>query len=327
MIFDIDLDKFKRSLGLRELFLKTILPLKYPIILNIEPTNRCNLSCTFCPRKISKRKLADIQWIDFEKIAQEAADNGPIYKIFLQKDGEPLLHPKIVEMVQCLKSLNSARNVTIISNGTLLNGDLFTSLAKAGLNDIIISVDAVDARSYSELKGRDCYHTVKKNLEEAARIKNISGFKGPRIKARMVERKGHEIEKEVFSQIWSGIADSVDITPFHTWMNSVEDQRTYTSSIERYPCSLLWYTGIINADLSVSPCCIDYNCAGVIGSLEHSNFYSVWNGREFNNLRRNHLFSEYSNTRICGSCQYWLIKENLGKWFRRKYRIQKASGR
>ncbi|MBF0547487.1 MAG: radical SAM protein [Candidatus Riflebacteria bacterium] len=319
---NFDLDKFKRILGLRELFLKMILPLKFPIILNIEPTNRCNLSCTICPRRFSIRKIVDMDWQIFEKIAVEVARNGPILKIFLQKDGEPLLFPKIGEMVSCLKSLNAAKNVSIISNGTMLNPDLFISLSKAGLDDLIISIDAVEPNSYFGLKGRDCFDQVRRNFLEAAKLKKEMRLTNPRLKARMVERKGRGAETEEFRKIWYSVADAVDITPYHTWMDSVNDYRVYETNKERYPCSLLWYTGIINSDQTVSPCCIDYDCKGVLGKIDSGGFSAIWNGKNLRKLRMRHLLEEYSRTKICEYCQYWLIKENLKCWLKRKYRVK-----
>ncbi len=316
----VDLDRFKRWMGLRTLFLKWVLPLRFPMILNIEPTNRCNLACRMCPRSISKRPVADMEWPLFEVLANELGRVGPILKVFLQKDGEPLLHPRIVEMVSVLRKVRAARTIGIISNGTLLTGDLFLALARAGLDDLIISIDAVDPEGYRELKRVDLYSSVVGNLREASRLKRVNGLSRPLLKARMVARAGKEAEIERFREMWADTADMVDITPFHTWIGAVKDERCYSGG-SRYPCSLLWYTGVINSDGVVSPCCIDYECRGALGKIGSGGFGPIWNGRELAALRKRHVLGQYHRTPICGPCEYWQIKEDIGAWLRRKYRV------
>ncbi len=315
----IDLDRFKRSMELRRLYLKATLPQVFPSILNLEPTNRCNLACTMCPRSQSRRPLSDLDFSLVESLADELAHHGPILKVFLQKDGEPLLYTRLAEAVALLRQKRSAREIAVITNGTLLTADRFADLARAGLDTVIVSIDAVDPQEYKLLKGRDVFESVVTNVETCWEVKKRLGLKTA-LKARMVGRRGREDEIERFRQYWLGKADAVDITPYHTWIGAVRDERAYARQA-RYPCSLLWYTGIINADGRVSPCCIDYDCRGVVGRVGSGGFSAVWNGREMNELRRRHLLGQYAQTPICGPCEYWLIKEDLGSWLRRKYRI------
>ena len=318
----MDLDLIKRQMWLRKLFLKLHLPVSFPMIVNIEPTNRCTLACTICPRRLSGRPEVDLDWDLFLALADEIAANGPIMKIFLQKDGEPLLHPRIVEMVRVLREKNCAKNISVITNGTVLTEALFSSLAEAGLDDLIISIDTVDPEEYLHLKGVDCLGRVERNVHAAIRLKKEHGWLNPRVKARMVSRKGKEDEVAAFCKKWKDAVDMVDITPYHTWMGSVKDERNYQKG-SRYPCSLLWYTGVVNADGKVSPCCIDYNEAGVIGGIQKAGLKGIWNGPRMNVLRMAHLRGNYHKTEICGPCEYWLIKEDLGSWLRRKYSVIK----
>lgn len=316
----MDLDRFKRWMGLRTLYLKWVLPLRFPLILNIEPTNRCNLACRMCPRAGSRRRVTDLDWGLFERLVAELAREGPILKVFLQKDGEPLLHPRLAEMVARLRAANAARRISIITNGTLLTEEQFVRLAEAGLHDLIVSIDAVDPANYLHLKGADAYERVTANVRRAAELKRRHGWRFPEIKARLVARRGREAEVDTFRRLWTGVVDFVDITPYHTWLGAVQDERAYGGA-PRYPCALLWYTGVINADGRVSPCCIDYDQKGDLGPIGEGGFAAIWNGPALRRLRRLHLEGAYDRTAICGPCEYWLIKENLGAWLRRKYRL------
>jgi organic radical activating enzyme len=320
----MDLDLMKRWMSFRTWYLKAVLPLPYPAILNIEPTNRCNLACTMCPRSGSSRAISDLPWETFETLCQELKREGPILKVFLQKDGEPLLHPRIVDMVRRLREVNAARAISIITNGTLLTPALFESLAKAGLHDLIVSIDACDSASYRSLKGADRFELVTHNVQAASALKKKHGWRYPLIKARMVARKHHEADVAAFKSQWKSTADAVDITPYHTWMGTVKDERCYERQ-DRYPCALLWYTGIINSDGRGSPCCIDFDQAGAFPLIGTSGFRATWNGPALRQLRMQHLLGRYQDTAICSQCEYWLIKENLGSWLRRKFRVAPIS--
>jgi len=50
-------------------------------------------------------------------------------------------------------------------------------------------------------------------------------------------------------------------------------------------------------------------------------FKEIWNGKALHDLRMKHLRGEYGKTAICGNCEYWLIKEDIGAWLRRIYRV------
>jgi radical SAM protein with 4Fe4S-binding SPASM domain len=82
----------------------------------------------------------------------------------------------------------------------------------------------------------------------------------------------------------------------------------------------------VNWDGGVSPCCIDYDQKGILGTIRENGFSELWNGPALRRLRRRHLFGEYHRPAICGPCEYWLIKEDLGAWLRRKSGLYLMAG-
>ena len=66
----------------------------------IEITNKCNLSCEFCPKDNLKKK--DIKLEEFEEILKKI--NNYTEYIYLHVKGEPLIHPQFSEIIDlCLK--------------------------------------------------------------------------------------------------------------------------------------------------------------------------------------------------------------------------------
>lgn len=105
------------------------IPLKTPLSLLIEPTNRCNFCCVFCPTgnknllRIADRPLGDMDLKLFKKIVCDLRSfPDKLERISLYKDGEPLLHPDLPKMIKILKDANVCNEVSTTSNAALLSG-------------------------------------------------------------------------------------------------------------------------------------------------------------------------------------------------------------
>lgn len=80
----------------------------------IEITNNCNLKCDFCIKNDRKIEYIDID--DFKKILDKIEDYTNY--LYLHILGEPLMHPKINELID----IASKRfNINITTNGYLIN--------------------------------------------------------------------------------------------------------------------------------------------------------------------------------------------------------------
>lgn len=80
----------------------------------IEITNICNLNCSFCIKNTRQAKFMTIN--EFEYIINKIKDITPY--IYLHVQGEPLLHPKFIEIINICNKYNMLVNLT--TNGTLL---------------------------------------------------------------------------------------------------------------------------------------------------------------------------------------------------------------
>ena len=85
------------SMLCRRTYLKMRIPMDFPIIVNVDPTNACNLLCNMCPNSsdtIVKKSFMDMDL--YRKIIDEIKQREKrLYRYFLVKDGEPLLHKNI----------------------------------------------------------------------------------------------------------------------------------------------------------------------------------------------------------------------------------------
>ena len=80
---------------------RTSVPVRKPVCLYLETTNRCNLLCTTCPRTYEELEPpADMSWELFTSIVDQIPD---LERCVLHGVGEPMLVPELDRMVRYLK--------------------------------------------------------------------------------------------------------------------------------------------------------------------------------------------------------------------------------
>ena len=124
-----------------------------PVCLYLETTNRCNLLCTTCPRTYEELEPpADMSWELFRSIVDQVPD---IERAVLHGVGEPMLVRNLPKMVRYLKERGTY--VLFNTNGTVLNEKNGRALIEAGLDELRVSLDAANAKSYLAVRGKDYF--------------------------------------------------------------------------------------------------------------------------------------------------------------------------
>lgn len=132
----------------------------------ISVTDKCNLRCMYCmPEDIEHVDMKDI--LTFEEtvsIASVMAKLG-ISRIKLT-GGEPLIRRGICELARMLKSVDGIKEVTITTNGVLLE-KYVPELASADIDGVNVSIDTLDPEKYKSITGTDCLPDVTAGIKSA----------------------------------------------------------------------------------------------------------------------------------------------------------------
>ncbi|MDQ0111309.1 radical SAM/SPASM domain-containing protein [Paenibacillus harenae] len=104
----------------------------------IETTSICNLSCTFCPP--TQRAKGFLQVEDFKKTLDQIKPHTDY--IYFHVKGEPLLHPKIEELLDI--SHEKGFKVNITTNGTLIKKAKPKIINKPALRQMNFSLHSFD---------------------------------------------------------------------------------------------------------------------------------------------------------------------------------------
>src|ERR1700754_4481820 len=131
-----------------------------PVCLYLETTNRCNLLCTTCPRTFDQLEPeADMSWELFTRIVDQVPH---IARVVLHGVGEPMLVKELPRMVRYLKDRGAY--VLFNTNGTVLTARKGRELSDSGLDELRVSLDAADARTFLLIRGKDYFNRIVRNV-------------------------------------------------------------------------------------------------------------------------------------------------------------------
>ncbi|MDQ6774058.1 MAG: radical SAM protein [Candidatus Dormibacteraeota bacterium] len=173
--------------------------LRSPLEAYVEPTNRCNELCVTCPRTFFQREPeADL---DLERFASVLDQMPDLERVVLHGLGEPLLARHLPAMVA--EANRRGARVLFNTNALALHRRLAASLVAAGLDELRVSMDAIDAATYKKIRGVDGYEKAMRRTADFCRLLRDMGAERPRVSmyfmamrenvadfARLIERAG-----------------------------------------------------------------------------------------------------------------------------------------
>ncbi|MGC1778766.1 MAG: radical SAM protein [Xanthobacteraceae bacterium] len=155
------------------------IPEHEPVCLYLETTNRCNLLCTTCPRTYAELEPpADMSWELFTSIVDQIPQ---LQRAVLHGVGEPMLVKHLPRMVRYLKDRGTY--VLFNTNGTVLNEKNGRALIAAELDELRVSFDAANAKSYLAIRGKNYFNRILKNVRAFRELQEREGHAKPAVSA------------------------------------------------------------------------------------------------------------------------------------------------
>jgi len=261
--------------------------LDLPEIYQIEAASGCNLNCKTCIRS-NVRVKRPVGFIDTD-LVRKMVDRGDFnnsYFVELQMYGEPLLHPKLYDLIQIVKS--SSCKVGLSTNGVLLSKRLKEI---SSLDYLTISIDSANADTYQEMRGY--------KLDDIVRDVSLvlSQQKVPKVDLQVINFWGKEDELPALIRLsedkgWNVICRAVPDC-FAAYQG-----RPYPEYRISGLCVNPWMSVSVHWDGDVVPCCFSAGKHVVYGNLNQENLCQIWN----NSVERRKLMTRMKTSQDLMPC-------------------------
>lgn len=186
-------------------------PIPAPVLITVDPTNMCNLNCTWCNaafiRKQRHRSLSENALTAIADFLPRWSDNCKSWEpgvkaICIAGGGEPLLNPDTAGFID--KVTGRGIEAGVVTNGVLIN-KYIDPLSQATW--VGVSVDAGSARTFNKNKGMpddsDCFDRIIDNIQKLTDYSRRHNYKlgwkhpayGVSFKYLLYKENVHEIYK------------------------------------------------------------------------------------------------------------------------------------
>ena len=285
----------------------------FPLHIDIEVTDACNLRCVMCVH--GQEKVLNAGFIDkgfAKKCIKEASGEG-VYSIKFNWRGEAALYEGLSELIRYAKECG-IREVQINTNGLPFSKDNIEDIIESGLDRIIFSVDANSENTYKKIRVGGDFKRLVENIECFIETRNAFKRVKPFIRVQMVRMKENKNEVKGFIERWKGKADDIRVTDVTDRGQgggmTVGDQ----TAVGRRRCPQPWLRMVINREGLVMPCCSDWFSKWVIGDAKKESLKDIWQSEKMFELRRRILRGEMNDFEPCKSC---FVKESY-LWAKRR---------
>lgn len=298
--------------------LETVIPIRVPFIINVDPSDKCNLLCKFCPtgdhnlmRSTPGRNHGPMSFELFKKIVNDICGfESPIKVLRMYKEGEPLSNPHFADMVRYAKQSGCSERIDTTTNAVLLTKEKGLEIISAGLDRINISIYGMALEQYKEFSGRA--------VDFERLVGNVQHFfENSRGKCEVIVKvNGDVISKEDearFYTTFGEIADGVSVEhimscwpEFDLETHGVQANREfgiYGQAIKEVRvCPYIFYSFSVNSDGTVSACFIDWERKLLVGDANTESIVDIWNGASLREHQAMMLRGERKTHPTCGNC-------------------------
>ena len=186
----------------------------------VEVTSRCNLNCLMCPRGESQMPEQDLAFPVFQTLL-EIIPPGSL--VDLNGWGEPLLHPRLIDMVRLLKQKGCFTGFS--TNGLLLTENKAQSLLSAGVDYLAFSLDGASPRTYQAVRG-GLFEKICQNIKRLVRARH--GTLAPQISLTFVMLKANIEEVPAMVELAAQLGvDFVRLKKVDVFTQTDYEQLTY----------------------------------------------------------------------------------------------------
>jgi len=279
--------------------------LDFPLHLDIETSNICNLRCPMCPRTLlvdqgdpNYTDASRMSREDFASIIDQGVAHG-VKSIKLNYLSEPLAHKDVMWQVEYAKS-KGVLDVMMNTNAVLLRKDKAEQLLAAGIDNVFVSFDAISPDLWEQQRVGSTLGQVIDNLYGFVKLRNEK-YPHVQIRVSMVMYKEPKwLEQfEGLKTMWKYAVDAVGYG-FYTERDP--DKRGEFPEVPGFWCAQPFQRMFLKNNGNVTICCVDDKDELILGNWKTEALSDIWNGPAYKEIRHQHATGHYYDMELCRKC-------------------------
>jgi radical SAM protein with 4Fe4S-binding SPASM domain len=277
--------------------------LDFPLHLDIETTNICNLQCPMCPRTVlvesgAFSELGMMTREEYANIIDQGVEHG-VRSIKLNYLGEPLAHKDVVWQVAYAKQ-HGVLDVMMNSNASLLRKEIGRELLEAGLDALFVSFDAISPDLYADRRVGTSIGKVIDNVYDFVKLRNE---KYPQVQVRlsmvMYDDPLWMDQFQGLQLMWKNLVDAVGYG-FYTERDP--NAQVEFPEVKGFWCAQPFQRMFLKYNGNVTICCVDDKDEVVLGNWREQGLHAIWNSEAYDEIRRLHASGNYYKMAMCRKC-------------------------
>jgi radical SAM protein with 4Fe4S-binding SPASM domain len=289
-----------------------------PPIIQVEPTNYCNLNCPLCPSGSGslKRPKQYLSLDVFRRILDELGDT--LIAVYLFCFGEPFMHKDFLHMTE---ECSSRRIMTMTStNGHFVQTfDEALKVVDSGLKTLVVALDGSTPEVYRSYRQNGSLEKVMNfiTLVEEAKVRRGSEFPYTATRAIItrknetdipnLEKLSRELGVNMFTYKSVGCLihenDYQEFEPVRKDMRRYEYAGSSRLKQELILCPFPFRQPIVFCDGTVVGCEYDHDSEVAFGKIGEKSFSEIWNSPNARKLRKT-IHLRKNRPSFCQRCPY-----------------------
>ena len=271
----------------------------YPLLVDIELSSVCNLTCPMCYTITDEFKqqvnVTRMDWELYKKIIDEIG--GKVTAIRLSLRGEATLHTKFIEAIKYAKD-RDIKEVSMLTHGGKLTLPYFQKMVEAGIDWITVSADGI-GETYERVRKPLKFGDLLDKLRAIKQHKKEHGLKRPVIKVQGIWPGIAESGPDAYYNTFASCSDLVAFNPLIDYLSN----DTHIEYLEEFTCPQQYQRLVIGADGLVMKCSNDEENHEVIGNIKQETVHRVWHGEKMQAVRNMHLKPRgFMQSAVCRKC-------------------------
>lgn len=287
--------------------------IEFPRYIDVELTNHCNYKCLMCQvgTGMMQREKGFMSDETYNKILDEIKDyQTPIRFI---RWGEPTLHKKFIEYIRKAKEMGIICHFN--TNGTLLTEEIIKKLIEIKLDSIKFSFQGVDKKGYLEMRNNDYFIKLLDKIKSFYELRGDNEYPYIQVSTTITYETKSQVENfKGYIQNYCDLVnvgrtvleyiniDKVNLS--NEEKNMLIKLKREESVIKKHPncCPEVFDKLSINWNGDVTACCNDYDNKMIVGNINRSSLFEIWNSSKMNNFRKILSEKQYDKLELCKSC-------------------------